>query len=154
MITQKVEEVTSIKTGAEMTSIYDISAQNFTNCASNRMYVKLPVTSLTASNAFTACIPLKAPCTYLVNVKMSVLSDTGGQWVYWAPYRMTQTVSGGAVSIFTPLPALINDPPGTNVFAFSKTPGFDSVDLLVVANVGGSVFNIVLGLEIFCNKNF
>ena len=151
--TSKVEELTGIKSGGEITSKYDIDAQNFVNCASNRMYIKLPALTTGISTLFTNCIPTKAPCTYLMIVKLSCFSDTGNTWAFWRPYKVSQLVAGGAITV-TPAAALIDDGPGAHVVSFAKNLTKDSLDMLVDHNLGGLIFNLIVCVEIFCDKNF
>lgn len=151
-ISQRTEELTGVKSGAEIISKYDTDAANAICCASNRMYVKLNSVSNTTTTLFTNCIPLKAPCTYVLVVKLSCMSDTA-QWVYWVPWRITQIVSGGAVTAVSGT-ALIDDGPGVHAISFAKNATRDTLDMLVDSNIGGTQFSITAGAEIFCNKNF
>lgn len=152
-MSQRTEEITGLKTGAEVVSKSEIDAQNSINCASNRMYLKQTVLLPVTATTFFNYIPLKAPCNYTVIVKLSSMSNTGNQWSFITPYKVSQTVSGGAAPVVIGT-ALLDDGPGIHQVLLAKNVTNDAIDLAIDTNIGGTSFNLSVAVEIFCNKNF
>lgn len=152
-VTQKIEALSSIKTGSEMIYKTFVDSSNASCCAGNKMIIRVSTTSAAASIPLLALIPLKPPCSYCIKVTWVSISTNNNVSTQCSIYRVDQLVSGGAIS--PPAGAnLINSFTGvTSVLAIFKNATTDSLDIVLTVSNGGTVSHS-LEFEITSARNF
>lgn len=143
-----------VKTGGE--SIYAIDTPVDGTCvASNRLYVKKSSISSIVPIVFPSVFALKAPCTYTVDVMLSVQSDNGNALAFYATYKIGQLEAGGPLIYSAPSPLLNSSTTVTvgDLVTITKNPDSDTVDFALNPTNGG-IMTACLGVQVFNNSDF
>lgn len=145
--------IVDVKTGSELIYMNDISSP----CSGgNKISIVNRIITSTTPISFPAIIQLKAPCTYIVDTKISIMSDNGNILAFFGTYRMNQLIPGGTFTLSAPsLPFLNNSSTatGSNLVVYTKNPLTDSVDLELNPTNGGTM-TCSVWIEIFNDVDF
>lgn len=152
--TQKIEELSSIKTGSEMVYKSLTDAANFSCCAGNKLLFNLTATTTTPTFTFPALIPLRPPCCYSINIIWTAISTGGSTLSFFYNCVLKQFVSGGAISrTLLANPAYQNDPNTGSSMDLAKNVNTDAADLNLTIALIGTVTHSV-EVEVISASNF
>lgn len=142
--TQKIEELSNIKTGSEMIYKSITDAANFSSCAGNKMLVRVGAVSTGGSVTFPAIIPLRPPCCYTLRVNWTGVSTGGSTLSITLLYIITQLVSGGVVlQTNASLLTAQNSPNTGSSIAVAKNATSDSLDVTLTIAMTGTATSSV-----------
>lgn len=142
-----------VKTASEL--VYITNASSPVSGGNRLLINNLVLTPIVPIN-FPAIVLLKAPCEYLFDVKISIMSDNGNYLAFFATYRMAQLTPGGALVYSAPVLAFLNDSStatGSNLVVFAKNPTLDAIDMQINPTNGGNM-TCSVWLEIFNDRDF
>lgn len=152
--TQKIEELSSIKTGSEMVYKTMSDAANFSCCAGNKLLFNLTATTTTPTFTFPALIPLRPPCCYTVIIKWTAISTGGSTLSFLYSCIITQAVSGGGISrTLTAVPGYQSNPGVGSNADLAKNVSTDAADLNLTIALIGTVTHSV-EVEVISASNF
>lgn len=152
-MTSRVEQVSNLTSASDVLSKFAIDTSNRQSCSQNKVYYRISRTAAAGSTTFSAFIPFKPPCVYLLDIKWQAMSTNGNVIVIEYLIEVNQFMSGGIVGAIAANP-IVTQSIGGNSISVVKNATSDSLDVIVNNTPTGGTITETIEFEITSNKNF
>ena len=155
-MTSRVEQLSEITNSNDVISKFTTDSNNNQACGANRAYYRIVRTAIAAGNVtIPAVIPLRAPCSYIVQAYWQGLStNSNNMYSVYSTSICAQFAPGGAIASPQTLIAGTAQSISGNTLTYSKNPSGDYLDITLNNTVSGGNITDTLELMVVSNKNF